>query len=255
MADCAWDLCVESPGEESPGDCLECCTLPADADPYLIDKAIVRASEMMRRLSGYNVGLCEETLRPLQQCAECRSTCCGGADGVSLQGFNGEPVEDVLAVRVGSTVIDPDTYRWDVEEQMLWRTPPGRWPRRDKRWTECGEDGSFCVTALVGTPPDAWALDVARSLACELVKSCVGGKCRIPRNATQVTGQGITVTLSEQDVKTLLPEVGGWVSAVNPHGAVVPARVYSPDTEGGRWNRTHRDSGRWDPPWHVPSGR
>jgi hypothetical protein len=243
---CDWPLCDESPSESPSDVCLACCTSIAGADPEIVQRAISRASEMMRRLSGYNVGQCVAELRPLTTCSECRSSCCGGSDGIRLEGPNGEPVAEVLEVMVGATVVDESTYRFDVEKQMLWTVPPARWPKRDDRWADCGTEGAFCITALVGNEPDAWALKVARELACELVKSCTPGqKCRIPRNATQVVGQGITVTLSDRDFKVLLPEVGGWVEAVNPYNAVLPAKVFSPENRGGR--STRGDRGPW---WH-----
>lgn len=220
MIECTWPL-----------DVTECCP-PGDeygTDPDLLERVILQTSAMMSRLSGYMIGLCTATIRPLDNCAECRHTCCGGVDGIMLSGPNGFWIDQVVQVTFGDDIINPATYRFDRDQQMLWRIPGLSWPTRDTRWIECGDDDAFCVDVLVGSEPDAWALAVANSLACELLKSCTGQKCRIPRNATQVTGQGVTVTLSDQEISTLLPEVSGWVKVVNRYNVSAPARVFSPD--------------------------
>lgn len=233
------------------GDCLwpiepgVCCDLPDDVDPTLIESAVAAASAILRRLSGDMIGLCRQTLRPLHQCPTCRSSCCGGADGIGLTGPNGEPVAEVLSVSIGPDQVDPATWRFDGEEQVLWRSPPDHWPTRDVRWQECGEGGAFCVEVLTGTEPDAWALRVGDELVCELVKSCIGAKCRIPRNATTVSGRGITVQLEPMLFATMIPEVSGWLQAVNPHNATAPAAVWSPDTDNARMARGGGRSWLW----------
>jgi hypothetical protein len=198
-------------------------------DVELAERMAEVASTMLARLSGYTVGQCSTTVRPLDVCPVCRSWCCGGADGIPLAGPDGRVVWDVEAVHIGEDTLDPSEYRWDRDHGTLWRVPPDTWPTRDARWAECGEPGAFCVDVIIGAPPDAWALQVANTLTCELMLSCTGGKCRLPRNATQVTGQGVTVQLRPDDINLLLPEVSAWVAAVNPHGARLPARVYSPE--------------------------
>lgn len=213
-----------------PIDPSDCCDPPDESgDLSLLDKMIAAVSAMMTRWSGYRIGVCVAELRPLGPCRTCRSWCCGGADGIQLRGPNGMYVAEVTNVHVGGATLDPDMWRFDPQTQTLWRTPPGRFPDRDARWAECGEAGAFCVDAVVGEEPDAWALDVAATLVCELVKSCTGGKCRIPRNATQVSSQGVTITLRDTDINHMLPEVSAWVSAVNPSNAMLPGRVWSPD--------------------------
>lgn len=217
LGQCSWDIDVE-----------DCCA-PLDPDDPKVIAAIAKTSAMMTRLSGYTIGLCDATLRPLDNCHQCRTWCCGGADGIRLSGPHGLWVHEVIQVNNGGVMVDPATWEWDHEEQVLWRTPPDRWPTRDTRWEPCGTPDAFCVDVKVGSEPDAWALSVANELACEIVRSCTGAKCRLPKNATQVVGQGVTVTLSDQEIKTLIPEVAGWVDAVNPLGAVLPARIFSPD--------------------------
>lgn len=222
---CLWKI--------DPGQC--CKGMSCGTDPAVIDAAIVSASRIMRSLSGNMIGQCTQTLRPLFMCATCRSSCCGGADGVQLQGRLGEPVTEVLAVKIGPEVVDPSTY-W-FEDGMLWRVPPDRWPRKDPKWQACGVGTAFCIDVLAGVAPDGWALQVASALVCELAKACTGEKCRLPRNTVSINGQGVTVTMKEADLVAYLPEVAAWAKQVNPRHATVPAVVMSPETAGGASRR------------------
>lgn len=208
-----------------------CCPDPTDeAEAAQIERAIAIATAILTRRSGYTVGLCMATLRPLGPCRVCRSLlCCGAGDWLHLSGPLGLPISAVVGVRLGPDPYEPSDWRWDASEGILWAVPPLRWPMRDEKWSECGFGEAFCIDVVVGNPPDAWALDVAAALACELVKSCRGDKCRLPKNATSVSGQGITVSLSDREIGDLIPEVSAWLTAVNPHGAMLPARISSPD--------------------------
>lgn len=221
---CIWPI--------EPGPC--CSGNSPEPDPAVVEDAIAAASQIMHDLSGRTIGQCHQTLRPLHQCMECRSHCCGGADGIAVSGWDGEHVSDVLSVTIGPEVVDPATYWFSEEDQILWRVPPDRWPYKDTRWQPCGTGTAFCIEAMVGIAPDAWALRVAAALACELVKSCTGQKCRIPANATSINAQGVTVQLDPNAYLKFLPEVASWAAAMNPLGAVLPAQVWSPDTDRGQ---------------------
>jgi hypothetical protein len=117
---------------------------------------------------------------------------------------------------------------------MLYRVPPDVWPLKDEKWSNAGEGEAFVVDTEIGTPPDAWALDVAARLVKELYLSCTGVKCRLPSNVTNVTSQGITVRLRDQEINTFIPELGAWVASVNPHNARLPGAVFSPDLAAAR---------------------
>ncbi len=203
----------------------------ADLDPEnpVFIASLATASSIMTRLSAYTVGLCEAEVRPLHMCRECRSWCCGGADSIHLQGPSRISVWDVTRVRLGATEYETTTWRFDRESRMLYRVPPDVWPKKDEKWSNAGEGEAFVVDVQIGTPPDAWALDVVARLTKELYLSCTGTKCRLPSNVTTVTAQGITVRLRDREINTFIPELGAWVAAVNPHGARLPATVFSPD--------------------------
>lgn len=214
-----------------PLDITQCCDDMTGVTPELIEAAVSRASSMMSRLSGFTIGQCADSVRPLNVCKECRGWCCGGADGIRLMAKDARTITNVSRVRIGATTLAADTWRFDAPTQMLWRVPPDKWPKKDERWMDPGAGEAFVVDVTTGAEPDAWARSVGTLLACEFINSCLNRKCRLPKNTTQVTGQGITVTMSEQEIVALLPEVAGWVQVVNPHNAVLPARMMSPDLE------------------------
>lgn len=225
---CPWPVDEESCGlaeiapQESGGED------PGPGDP-IFDAAVLTASSIMTRLSAYTIGNCPTEIRPLNLCRECRTWCCGGADSLYLLGPSGLNVWDVTRVRLGADEYAENTWRFDRQTRLLWRTPPDVWPSKDEKWSNAGEGEAFVVDVTLGTPPDAWALDTCARLVKELYLSCVGKKCRLPSNVTTVTSQGITVRLRDNEVNTFIPELAAWVHAVNPHGARLPARVMSPE--------------------------
>jgi hypothetical protein len=205
--------------------CYSGCDMPADVAPDVLAVAQEQAAIMLRHLSGNQYGICTETLRPLGECPVCRrAPCCGAPDRVKVTSGVG-PVTEVTEVRVDGVAVDPAMWRFYPSTGLLYRLGEA-WPSRDNKAEPVG---SLEVDAVIGTVPDAWALAVYAELVCELVKSCTGQKCRLPRNATQVTSQGVTVSLSEVELKHLLPSVAGWVAAVNPLNKRQPAAVWSPD--------------------------
>jgi len=213
----------------------ESCGL-ADLDPQspVYISSVATASSIMTRLSAYTVGMCDVEIRPLNLCRECRSWCCGGTDSIHLTSPFRLPVWDVTRVRLGAIEYPETSWRFDRPSAMLYRVPPDVWPVKDEKWSDAGEGEAFVVDAEVGTPPDAWALDVAARLVKEIYLSCTGAKCRLPSNVTTVTAQGITVRLRDDEVNTFIPELGAWVHSINPHGARLPGAVFSPDLAAAR---------------------
>lgn len=217
-----------------PVDAESCGLADLDPDSPLFVNSVETASSIMARLSAYTIGTCEVEIRPLNLCPTCRTWCCGGTDALYLQGPFAIPVWDVTRVRLGADDYPDTSWRFDRESRMLYRVPPEVWPRRDEKWSDAGEGEAFVVDAEIGTPPDAWAMDVAARLTKELYLSCTGAKCRLPSNVTTVTAQGITVRLRDDEVNTFIPELGAWTHAVNPHNARLPAAVFSPDLAAAR---------------------
>ena len=215
-----------------PVDAEDCGLQDLDPDSPLFIKSVATASSIMTRLSAYTIGLCEAEIRPLNMCRDCRTWCCGGADSLYIADPFKLGVWDVTRVRLGPDEYSPTSWRFDRESRRLYRVPPDKWPNRDEKWSAPGQGDAFVVDALVGVPPDAWALDVATQLTKELYLSCTGSKCRLPSNVTTVTSQGITVRLRNDEINTFIPELGAWTHAVNPHGARLPGAVFSSDLSG-----------------------
>jgi hypothetical protein len=223
-ASCPWPVNAES-----------CGLTDLDPEAPLFISSVAAASSIMARLSAYTIGTCEAEIRPLNICPECRTWCCGGADSLYIKGPFGLNVWDVTSVALGPDDYAENTWRYDKDTRTLWRVPPDVWPTKDEKWSNAGEGEAFVVTATIGVPPDAWALDVAARLVKELYLSCTGAKCRLPSNVTQVTSQGVTIRLRDEEVNTFIPELAAWTHAVNPHGARLPGMVMSPEvSEGGR---------------------
>lgn len=213
-----------------PIDLTECCEPtslnPEDPnDAKRIKSIIAQVSAMMTTWSGGAIGGCA-TVRPLDPCGECRSGCCASGDCVQLHDAAG-----VTEVRLNGEVVPEVQYHYDPDQGTLCAVPPLHWPTRDPRFENVG---SLEVDTLVGRAPDAWALAVATELACELVLSCTDQKCRLPRNATTVSSQGITIQLKPDELLYSIPSVMAWVAAVNPHKAVMPARIFSPEARSFR---------------------
>lgn len=217
-----------------PVDAESCGLADLDPESPVFLSSVATASSIMTRLSAYTVGVCEAEIRPLTLCPECRTWCCGGADALYLKGPFNIPVWDVTRVRLGADEYPTTSWRFDRETRMLYRVPPDVWPKRDEKWSAPGEGEAFVVDAEIGTPPDAWALDVCARLVKELYLSCTGSKCRLPSNVTTVTSQGISVRLRDDEVNTFIPELGAWMNAVNPHNARLPGAVFSPDLAAAR---------------------
>ena len=84
--------------------------------------------------------------------------------------------------------------------------------------------GAHIVEYLRGEPVPAGAAERVAILARERYLQCIGdSRCRLPRNTTSVTRQGVSVQMpTPQEIidsgSTGLPEVDLWVRALNPNG-------------------------------------
>lgn len=214
------------------GMCSGGCSIPADVDQLVLAAASSRAGQILHTLSGGRAGVCEDVLRPIGECCggcSGRCRCAGSGDRVRLQSSGG-PVSSVTEVKVDGVVVPPELWRYYPSSETLYRVPEGLWPRVDRKWADCDQPETMCVTVEIGYEPDDWALSVHAELTCELLASCTGQKCRLPKNATQVVGQNVSITITPTELKMFIPAVAGWVAAINPDNAGNVSRVYSPDT-------------------------
>lgn len=222
MRTCPWPIDLDAT--------CQSFTPPLDENDEKVVRILEAVSSMMSRWSAYSIGLCQESVRPLSICPKCRSACCGAADGIRLSSEEGSPVHDVTEVRLDGLPVPEEQWRYDRPTGMLWAVPPLTWPTSDRRDLPSTAEGTFEVDITTGAEPDGWAMWVAEQLAIELLRSCFDQKgCRLPRNVTSVSGQGVTVQLSDEEINHMIPEVGAWVAAVNPAKATLPARISSPE--------------------------
>lgn len=215
------------------------------------------ASDLLYEMSGgqFN-GICSRTVRP---CARrvvrgrnlggappgwrrswgecfCADACgCGSSGRVDLGAY---PVVDVTEVRVNGVVLDPSRYRLDDRRTLVRLadadgTNPG-WPTTQRLDLPTTEEGTWSVTIQWGREAPEAGVRAAAVLACEMALACDPenhSRCRLPKTATSVTREGVSIVLSpsdflDRDGKTGIWEVDLFLRAYNPQRIRRPASVW-----------------------------
>lgn len=220
--------------DHSCGDCTAYDALPEPVRDTLDGVA----AEWLWQLTGRQYGECTVTVRPCgDDCTihgkpfpvraavgtgwtnvacGCLGACgCGRLSQVWLEG----PVTEIVEVLVDGAAVPSGDYRVD-EHVWLVRQDGSRWPVCQS----LGEPapGGLQVTYLQGWPLPTQGQIAQGTLACELAKACAGDKnCRIPKTATAVSRQGVTVTLPAVSElielgRTGIVEVDMWIAAAQP---------------------------------------
>lgn len=235
----------------------DACNFGIPANPVLRTPlqtyAVKVASEWLWRLTAGIYGLCPVTVRP------CGKTCegffefwptqlpdgrwinisCGCEDGpcsccrvceIALEG----PVASVTQVKIDGIVVPAPAYRID-NGNMLVRTDGGDcWPKCQDLSLPDTQPETFSITYQKGLTVPIGGTRAVAALAAEVVKSCTASPCRLPARVQEITRQGERIQLIN-DVEFLksgltgIPEVDGWVTAVNPFGHRSKPTVWSPD--------------------------
>lgn len=160
---------------------------------------------------------------------------CQRLEQISLPGR----VHRVIEVRVDGQQVDPGAYRVDNWRWLL-RVDGGRWPHRQDLAAAPDAPGAFTVTYERGSPVPVAGRWAAGQLACELARAMTGDKaCRLPRRVASVVRQGVSTEFADpaqlaRDGMTGIPEVDGWLAAVNPHRLPHDSVVWSPDLPSTR---------------------
>lgn len=252
-----------------------CCNLTAASIP-LTGAAVQAATEILYNRSGQQFGLCTLTIRPCRE--DCYDdvfwgsgswgsggwfgggtwpqpaliggswynlTCGGGCGGscscTSLsEALLPSPVASIVQVKLNGVVLAASGYRVD-DFRKLVRLGGFTWPTCQDLTLADTQPNTWSVTLQVGQAVPAIGALAVGELACEIMKSCLGEVCAIPRNATNVTRQGITIDFPSiyelLDRKLLgLYAADLFVSTYNPHGLAAPPQVYDVDREN--WRRT-----------------
>lgn len=149
------------------------------------------------------------------------------------------PITSITSVKVDGVTLDPARYRLD-ENLYLVRLPnadgsSASWPCGQDMTLASTELNTFEVSYTYGVAPPVSGLRAAGELACHLALACVGSEeCRLPTNVTNVTRQGVSLSLLDPQLfldrgKTGLYLVDLFLHSVNPGGLIRPPYVWSPD--------------------------
>lgn len=239
---CAWPVDPACLGE----------SWEADFDEPTKARAVALAGNTLRRLTGYRVGGCPETIRPctsacLRSCGYygfwydqnwhpvtwggtwynvcgCDTTC--SHTRIKLPAPNGGVVE----VKVDGSVLVEDTDYW-VDGLEVIRMGGQVWPLAQNLDLPDTEAGTFSITFYNSFQPDGLGAYACGLLAREYALACRDGKCRLPATVTAVVRQGVSYTLpagSFPNGETGIREVDAYIAMWNPNHRTQPPRVWAP---------------------------
>lgn len=246
---------------------MTCCPTWDEATPEQQQFAADVATEIMWNLSGRQFGLCTVTVRPcrapctrlpagmlaplygggsywphmvdgvwINGCGTCSTDCsCGPLCEIVLPG----PVDSVVEVQLDGDVLASNSYFVYDHRKLVRRGGEECWPTCQHLDRPLGEPGTLGVTYRQGIPVPAAGRLAAGTYACEILKACTGGPCRLPKRVTSVSREGVVLGMLDpmemlDKGRTGLYEVDAWLVAVNPNGLRQGARVYSPDRRPAR---------------------
>lgn len=240
---------------------MPCCD-PDGVSPALLEVKVAEASHLLNlAVGGMWPGRCEDTIRPCGACCGVQwlaYTAAGGARPLPLTpqgGFCGcgcgglggtgctatgirlprQPVLAVDEVKIDGQVVDPAEYR--LSNGVLLRSDGSGWPT----WQDLGRPDTDPRTFSIryswgGWPPLAGKI-AAGALACELVKACTGGPCRLPERVQSITREGVTMTMLDPmeylvDGRLGLPAADRFIALTRSASARRSGRVLNPDMLG-----------------------
>jgi hypothetical protein len=139
-------------------------------------------------------------------------------------------------VEIDGAPLDPTAYRVDNGNRLV-RQDGGEWPLCQDMNLPAGEVGTWTVTYYRGTGPNTLLNYAAGVLAWEYYLACTGQDCRLPDGVTQITRQGIQMTMASGPFSNGLSgirEVDAVVGLYNPNGLQAPPYISSPDRKTAR---------------------
>lgn len=228
----------------------EWAALPEDVQ----NRSQALASAVLRRLTGFRVGGCPITVRPVPQRGFCFVPYTGGWDSSFRPGMNQAgnwvnncgwgpetcqivlpgPVGRIDEVLIDGAVVTPTDYRLDSGNILVWMgADPCPFPHEQDLSLATTEEGTMSVTYLNAYPVDSLGAYAVGVLAVEFSKACTGDKkCRLPAGVTQVTRQGLTMDIvsgSFPNGVTGIREVDYFIGLWNPAGRTQATTVWTPD--------------------------
>lgn len=143
---------------------------------------------------------------------------CGCSRGSVLRFDTG--VHDVAAVEVDGADLDRSAWRVD-DGLLLVRQDGGTWPYCQDLSRPLGQEGTWAVTVVLGSPVPVGGQFAAGKLACELARAAAGdSKCELPQRWQSVTRQGVSITAALDtfegldEGRTGIWLVDSWVASV-----------------------------------------
>jgi hypothetical protein len=168
-------------------------------------------------------------------CGSCTSGCsCGPVPEVRLP----DTVDHIVTVKVDGNALPTGSYRLD-NNRLLVRTDGGQWPRCNDLTKGDDQIGTWSVSAAFGQAVPVGGQLAAGELACELLKAMRGEDCRIPAGVTQLTRQGVSISIPDfGDIlmhgRTGLYMCDMFIMSENPKHLQARGRVYNVDRPAPR---------------------
>ncbi len=215
-------MTLTAPCDWPTASCPQCdgsdCLSPAQQDDL-----IAWAISDLWLATGRVYGTCPVSVLPCNSsvCGLCRNSLrscgCRNVPEIRLPG----PVHSVIEVVIDGVALDSTDYRIDDYEWLV-RLDGGSWPTN----TDPVDPDAFRVEYKRGIPPPAGAGAAVGRLVCSR-GNCQNGTCKIPKNTTQVSRQGVTMVRDIEATVFGVREVDDWVRSAN--APIRAGAVHSPD--------------------------
>ncbi len=260
-------------------DPIWCCDL-SGSSPAITGYALTAATEILYNLTAQTFDICEFTVRPCRR--DCTDNFWGGGifGGYGLGNwwewgglwprpaiFNGawynltcggcggscscnplseawlpSPVSSIVSVKLDGQVMPITGYRVD-NFRLLVRTDGGVWPICQDLTLADTQPNTWSVTVRVGEETPVSGRLAVGELACEIIKACTGQACAIPKNATTITRQGVTIDFATftdllRDGLVGLRFSDMFIATYNPQRLLAVPQVYDVDAEAYRRTNT-----------------
>lgn len=245
-----------------------CCPTWEEYDPALQEQALSFATYVIWAATGRQYGLCQMTVRPCgRQCTNCPAgwfwdgygtwtpyiwngnwyNCyCGGSGPggcctcePDCQVYLPGPVHSIVSVQVDGASLavsgDSGFNYFVLDQQWLVRTDTSEcWPECANQNLAPGDPNAFEVTYLRGREVPEILGNAVGTYACEYAKACLGQACRLPSRVTNISRQGISISMVDfnevlKHGLTGLWDVDQLIMTINPYGLKGQTRFYSPD--------------------------
>jgi hypothetical protein len=134
------------------------------------------------------------------------------------------PVAYVTEVKIDGLVVDDSEYFIYDENKLVRRV--GCFPKCQSLQLSSDMEGTFEVSYGKGRVLPAAGQAALDTLACEFLKDCVGGKCRLPSRWRSISREGISLDAVDADLiagaRTGIFEIDSFIAMVNPSNTLYP---------------------------------